>query len=57
MIRFMLPSLKKWGTIVENTQVFVSHLAPSLHKSHEETVEILQKDNIYVAYDGLSVQL
>ena len=57
MIRLMLPSLKKWGTIVENTQVFVSHLAPSLHKSHEETVEILQKDNIYVAYDGLSVQL
>ena len=57
MIRLMLPSLKKWGTIVENTQVFVSHLAPSLHKSHEETVEILQKDNICVAYDGLSIQL
>ena len=57
MIRLMLPSLKKWGTIVENTQVYVSHLAPSLHKSHEETVEILQKDNICVAYDGLSIQL
>ena len=57
MIRLMLPSLKKWGTIAENTQVFVSHLAPSLHKSHEETVEILQKDTICVAYDGLSIQL
>lgn len=57
MIRLMLPSLKKWGTIAENTQVYVSHLAPSLHKTHEETVQILQKDNICVAYDGLSVQL
>ena len=57
MIRLMLPSLKKWGTIVENTQVYASHLAPSLHKSHEETVEILQKDGVYVAYDGLSLQL
>ena len=57
MIRLMLPSLKKWGTITENTQVYVSHLAPSLHKSHEETVEILQKDGVYVAYDGLSLQL
>jgi hypothetical protein len=53
----MLPSLKKWGAITEKTQVYASHLAPSLHKSHEETVEILQKDGVYVAYDGLSLQL
>lgn len=57
MIRLMLPSLKKWGVITEKTQVYVSHLAPSLHKSHEETVEILQKDGVLVAYDGLSLQL
>ena len=53
MIRLMIPSLKRWGTVAENTQVYVTHLAPSLHKSHEETVEILQKDGIGVAYDGL----
>lgn len=57
MIRLMLPSLKKWGAITEKTQVYVSHLAPSLHKSHEETVGILQKDGVCVAYDGLSLQL
>ena len=57
MIRLMLPSLKKWGAITEKTQVYASHLAPSLHKPHEETVEILQKDGVYVAYDGLSLQL
>lgn len=57
MIRLMLPSLKKWGVITEKTQVYVSHLAPSLHKSHEETVEILQKDGVFVAYDGLCLQI
>ena len=57
MIRLMLPSLKKWGAITEKTQVYASHLAPSLHKSYEETVEILQKDGVCVAYDGLSLQL
>ena len=57
MIRLMLPSLKKWGVITEKTKIYVSHLAPSLHKSHEETVEILQKDGVFVAYDGLSLQV
>lgn len=57
MIRMMLPSLKKWGTVTENTKVYVSHLAPSLHKSHEETSAILEKDGVCVAYDGLSLQL
>ena len=57
MIRLMLPSLKKWGAIAENTQVYVSHLAPSLHKSHEETVALFEKDGVHVAYDGLLVCL
>ncbi len=57
MIRLMLPSLRKWGTITEKTQVYVSHLAPSLHKSHEETVALLQGDGVCVAYDGLEIQV
>ena len=56
MIRLMLPSLKKWGAIAENTKVFVSHLAPSLHKSHEETAELFKKDDVFVAYDGLKAE-
>ena len=56
MIRLMLPSLKKWGAIAENTKVFVSHLAPSLHKSHEETTELFKKDDVFVAYDGLKAE-
>ena len=57
MIRLMLPSLKKWGTIAENSQVYVSHLAPSLHKSHDETVELLRDNGVLVAYDGLKLEL
>ena len=57
MIRLMLPSLKKWGTIVEKTQVYVTHLAPSLHKTHDETVRILEKDGVGVAYDGLTLSV
>ena len=57
MIRLMLPSLKKWGAIAENTQVYVTHLAPSLHKPHEETVQIFKKDGVGVAYDGLLLSI
>lgn len=57
MIRLMLPSLKKWGAIAENTQVCVTHLAPSLHKPHEETVQIFKKDGVGVAYDGLILSI
>ena len=57
LIRLMLPSLKTWGPIAENTQVYVSHLAPSLHKSHEEPVELFKGNGVLVAYDGLQVEL
>lgn len=56
MIRLMLPSLRKWGAIVEGTHIYISHLAPSLHASHKETVALLEKDGICVAYDGLQLQ-
>lgn len=56
MIRMMLPSLKKWGAITDVTKIYLSHLAPSLHKSHKETELIVQKDGLHVAYDGLRVE-
>ena len=56
MLRAMLPSLKTWGVIGENTKTYVSHLAPSLHKPHAETVKIMKELDVKVAYDGLSVE-
>ena len=56
MIRLMLPSLKTVEAIDDNTKIMISHLAPSLHKSHKETSEIIS-DFGTVAYDGLTVEI
>ncbi|MBQ3016620.1 MAG: MBL fold metallo-hydrolase [Clostridia bacterium] len=56
MIRLMLPSLKTIGAIDENTKIMISHLAPSLHKPHDETEKIIA-DFGTVAYDGLALTL
>ena len=57
MLRLMLPSLMAIKAITENTQIFLSHLAPSLHKPHEETVAIAKDMGANVAYDGLQVTI
>ena len=57
MIRLMLPSMKNFGIIKDDTVIYLSHLAPSLHKSHEETQQLVKPDGLLVAYDGLSVQI
>jgi len=53
MIRMMLPSLRTVGIINDKTEIYLSHLAPSLHKPHDETVEIVGPMGVKVAYDGL----
>ena len=57
MLRVMLPSLRTFGVINEKTKVYFSHLAPSLHASHEETEKIAGELGANVAYDGLEIQL
>ena len=57
MLRVMLPSLKTWKAVTESTKTYITHLAPSLHASHEQTVEIMQEMNVDVAYDGLKVEV
>ncbi|MBR3805202.1 MAG: MBL fold metallo-hydrolase [Clostridia bacterium] len=57
MIRVLLPSFKTWGIINENSKVLVSHLAPSLHVSHDETEKIMSEIGASVAYDGLTVKV
>ena len=53
MIRLMLPSLRTMKIINDNTEIYLSHLAPSLHKPHDETVEIVRPLGVKIAYDGL----
>ena len=57
MIRMMLSSLKAWKVIRDDTRIYLSHIAPKLHVSHDETVKLVEKDGLLVAYDGLAVML
>ena len=57
MIRMMLPSLRTFGIVNDKTQIYLTHIAPSLHKPHAETVEIAAADGMKVAYDGLRFEV
>ncbi|MBQ9545371.1 MAG: hypothetical protein IJV00_09630 [Clostridia bacterium] len=57
MVRLLIASLKTIGAVGENTRIFISHLAPSLHKPHAETAAIGEKEGIGVAYDGLEIKI
>lgn len=57
MIRLMLPSFKTVGIMDDHTKMYMTHIAPSLHKSHEETVKIAEEMGIFVAYDGLCLDI
>ena len=57
MIRLMMKTFYNMGFCHENTRVILSHIAPSLHKAHDETSEELQKDNFDLAYDGLVISV
>lgn len=53
MIRLLLPSLKTIGAINDRTLVYLSHIAPSLHRPHSETEELVKKFGAQIAFDGL----
>ena len=57
MIRLMLASFKTFKITKDDTLVYLSHVAPSLHKPHKETAEALIKENMHLAYDGLTVEI
>ena len=57
MLRLMLPSMKTWGILAEESRVYLSHIAPSLHKPHAETEEIVSEFGATLAYDGMKISL
>lgn len=56
MVLIMTDTIKKYKAIKENGLLYVSHLAKTLHTSHDETEKRLEPYGIKVAYDGLAVQ-
>ncbi len=57
MIRLMLPSLKTAGIIGDATEIYLSHIAPSLHLPHEQLCMLAAVDGLKVAYDGMEIFL
>lgn len=57
MIRLMKESMKTLKITNEKTGFYITHLAMCLHKSHDETAKICEKDGITVAYDGLEIDI
>ena len=57
MLRVMLPSLRTFKVIDEHSEVYFSHLAPSLHAPHDETVRIAAEMGAKVAFDGLEFDI
>lgn len=57
MIRMMLPSMRTFGILKDGTRVILTHIAPSLHKSHAETAETVARDGMELAYDGWETEI
>ncbi len=57
MIRTMIKVLRDHNAFAPDAKLYLTHIAPSLHKPHAETVEIAARDGLLVAYDGLEVEI
>ena len=57
MLRKMVAEMVRLNMMTEKGVLVASHLARTLHPSHEECVEIFGKLNMTVAYDGLETEI
>lgn len=57
MIRMMRASFYTRNVIAPHGQIWLQHVAPTLHKPHDETEAFLKKEDLYIAYDGLTLEI
>lgn len=57
MIRLMLNTFKRYGVLKEGAYVLLTHMARTLHPSHDEVNKALAAECITPAYDGLYICL
>ena len=55
MLRVMIKEMKAQNIIADGGKLVASHLARTLHPSHEETEKILSAEGMITAYDGMSI--
>ena len=57
MLRTMIKEVKARELLKEDGKLVASHLARTLHKSHEETEVILQELGMITAFDGMQIEI
>ena len=55
MLRMIVEGIKTADMLDDNGMLVASHLARTLHTSHEETNKILEKIDMLTAYDGMKL--
>ena len=55
MLRMIVEGIKIADILEDNGMLVASHLARSLHDSHEQTKKILKEINMITAYDGMKL--
>lgn len=56
MLRTMMKAVREKELMNDNGMVIASHLARTLHVSHEETEKILAEMDMITAYDGMTAE-
>lgn len=57
MLRKMIAEIKERELLRDGGKLIASHMARTLHKSHEDTAECLKEMDMIAAYDGLKVEI
>lgn len=57
MIRLMLRSMRPRGIFAPDGRICLSHMAHTLHRPYRETQEILARDGLLAARDGLTLEV
>lgn len=57
MLRMMTEGIRNEGILAEGGVAVASHLARTLHESHEKTTQILSRLGMLTAYDGMKLVL
>ncbi|MBQ7901535.1 MAG: hypothetical protein IJ365_06190 [Clostridia bacterium] len=57
MLRTMIKEIKDKNLLNDGGRLVASHMARTLHGSHEETQNILKKIDVITAFDGMNIEL
>ena len=56
MLRMMLNEIKNKQLLNSEGKYIATHLARTLHKSHEDTEKILKEMDMITAFDGMKIE-